>query len=121
MAADKGTYGYASRFLTLSQVTHQPTYRVKFAPEAIADFQDLYDYLLPRAGEADATRYIAGIYAYCLGFAIFPERGRERMERKGLRTVGYRRQATIAFQVHDDTVTIIRLFHRGRKIKLPAS
>ncbi len=95
------------------------TYVVEFAPEAITDFADLYDYLLPRAGDADATRYVAEIYAYCLGFATFPERGQERTERKGLRTVGYRRQATIAFQVRDGTVTIIRLFHRGRKIDLP--
>ncbi|MBP2549451.1 toxin ParE1/3/4 [Neorhizobium galegae] len=94
------------------------THKVTFSPETVADFKDLYDYLLPRAGAMDAERYVADIYAYCLGFATFPERGRRRKERNGLRTVGYRRHATIAFQVHDDTVTIIRLFHRGRQIDL---
>ena len=34
----------------------------------------------------------------------------------GLRLVGYRYKATIAFRVRDDVVQIARVFHNGRNI-----
>jgi plasmid stabilization system protein ParE len=34
----------------------------------------------------------------------------------GLRIVGFHRKATIAFEVADDTVIILRVFHRGRNV-----
>lgn len=33
-----------------------------------------------------------------------------------LRLVGYRRKATIAFQIRGDVVRIVRIYHRGRDI-----
>jgi toxin ParE1/3/4 len=92
----------------------------EFAPEAVADFKAIYDYLTPRAGASVAQRHIAEIYKYCLGFETFPERGVRRPERQGLPTVGYRRLATIAFRVSDDKVTVIRLFCHGQKIEISA-
>jgi plasmid stabilization system protein ParE len=38
----------------------------------------------------------------------------------GLRAVGYRNRATIAFRIKDNTVTIMRIFHGGREIRLTA-
>ncbi|MEN9895835.1 MAG: hypothetical protein RIR97_1687 [Pseudomonadota bacterium] len=91
-------------------------YRVLLSPEAIDDFQGLYDYLLPKAGEAVARDYVGKIYDYCMGFETFPERGTRRDERPGLRIVGFQRKATIAFHVGDGVVTIVRLFHGGQNV-----
>jgi hypothetical protein len=44
-----------------------------------------------------------------------PTRGTRRDDiRAGLRTVGYRRQATIAFAMSDDTVNILGVYYGGR-------
>lgn len=91
---------------------------VQFSPEAVADFKAIYDYLVPRAGSAVAQRHVAEIYQYCMGFETFPERGIRRPERQGLRTVGYRRFATIAFRVSEGKVTILRVFYHGQKVEL---
>jgi toxin ParE1/3/4 len=40
--------------------------------------------------------------------------------RPGLRTLGYRRRATIAFHVEADQVTIVRIFHHGRDVVFSA-
>jgi len=37
--------------------------------------------------------------------------------RPGLRTVGYRRRVTIAFEVADDTVNILGIFYGGQDIE----
>lgn len=91
--------------------------QVRFSERAIADLQDIYDYVAPRGGERVARDHVAQIYACCLDFRTFPERGTRRDDlRPGLRLVGYRRQAIIAFAVLDEQVTILRVLHRGRDI-----
>lgn len=73
-------------------------YAVTFDVAAQADLADLYDYLLPRAGERVADAYVNALLDYCESFAKFPERGtRHDNIQPGLRTVGYRRRATVAF------------------------
>ena len=95
------------------------THTVVFAVEARRDFAALYDYIPPRGGERVARDYVAKIYGYCLGFETFPERGTLRDDiRPGLRTVGFRRKATIAFTVSEDTVTILRMFYAGQDVEL---
>lgn len=92
--------------------------RVGFSEQAIADLQSIYDYIAPRGGQRIARDYVARLYAYCLDFQVFPERGVRRDDlRPGLRLIGYRRQATIAFAVLDNDVTILRVFQRGRDIE----
>ncbi|CAN7202522.1 type II toxin-antitoxin system RelE/ParE family toxin [Rhizobium rhizogenes] len=92
-------------------------YTVVFDVDARADLAELYEYLLPEAGERIARDYIDRLTA----FETFPER---RMRREdispGLRAVGYRNRATIAFRIKDNTVTIMRIFHGGREIRLTA-
>lgn len=39
----------------------------------------------------------------------------------GLRIVGFRRRATVAFLVRQSEVTIIRIFHKGREIDFTGS
>lgn len=92
--------------------------RVGFSKQAIADLQSIYDYIAPRGGERIARDYVARLYAYCLDFRVFPERGVRRDDlRPGLRLIGYRRQATIAFAMLGNNVTILRIFQRGRDIE----
>ncbi|SES14107.1 type II toxin-antitoxin system RelE/ParE family toxin [Rhizobium sp. NFR03] len=92
---------------------------VQFTPEANTDLTELFDYLAPRAGTAITLKYVSDIHRYCLGFALFPERGFAREDlRPGLRVVGFRRRASIVFQVKNEQVTIIRIFHRGRDLRV---
>ena len=79
------------------------------------------DHLVPLAGERTARLFIDRIIDYCGTFETFPLRGSSRDDIKpGLRIVGYRRQASIAFSVTDDTVYILRIFMRGMNFGDPA-
>nr|WP_269456124.1 type II toxin-antitoxin system RelE/ParE family toxin [Rhizobium quercicola] len=92
---------------------------VRFTPEANADLTELFDYLAPRAGSAVALKYVGDIHQHCLSFALFPACGFARNNvSPGLRIVGFRRRASIVFQVQDEQVIIIRIFHRGRDLRV---
>lgn len=94
------------------------THEVIFAPEALADLLDLYDYIAGAGSPAAALAYAEQVRAYCLSFATFPERGTRRDDlRPGLRTVGYRRRVTIAFHVTVETVVIDRILYGGRDVE----
>lgn len=93
-------------------------YTVLFSDDAEEDVAELLAYLLPIAGEQVARRYVDRLIDYCYSFEMFPERGALSDQKPGLRLVGYRRKATIAFQVKSDTVIIARIFHRGRNVDL---
>lgn len=75
------------------------SHTVIFDVAAESDLADLYDYLLPKAGERDASAYVGDIITYCASFETFSERGTRSDKRPGLRTVGFNRKATIAFEV----------------------
>jgi plasmid stabilization system protein ParE len=67
-----------------------------------------------------ANAFIDRIIGYCESFAALPHRGTKREEiRPGLRTVGWRRTVTVAFQVFDTdrTVVILGVFYRGRDVE----
>lgn len=91
------------------------TYKVVFRPLAETDLIELYEYIARDAGFAVAASYIERIEAACMSLANFPERGTKRDDiRPGLRTFGFERRATIAFQVLKTEVTIVRVFYGGR-------
>lgn len=95
------------------------SHKVVFGRRAIDDLEDLLGYLAPEMGVEQARAYVGKIQGYCLGFSTFPERGMLRDDiRPGLRLVGYRYKATIAFFVQEDVVFIARIFHRGRNVDL---
>ena len=97
------------------------TYRVVFSEAAEKDVTELLDYLVPAAGERVARAYVDRLIDYCAGFETFPERGLRRDDlRPGLRIVGYRGRASIAFLVLDDVVTIVPIFHGRRDLAFPA-
>lgn len=89
--------------------------RVRFAPSALADYDELFEWIADRAGIATARRYGGRLRSYCEGFAQFPERGMCRDDiRPGLRLIGFERRITIAFAVIDAEVVILRLLYGGR-------
>jgi toxin ParE1/3/4 len=93
------------------------TFAVEFSASAKADLFAIYDYIAERAGAEIALRFVDAIEDYCLGFANIPERGTRRDDlRKGLRTVGFRRRATILFEVdrEERRVAILGIYYAGR-------
>ncbi len=93
-------------------------YRVVFAPEAASQLDAIYAYIADQAGADIAYRFTDAIIEYCEGFTTFPRRGKLRNDlRPGLRTVGYRKRATIAFAVLDNTITIVGIFYGGQDVE----
>lgn len=93
-------------------------YPVRFLPAAAEDLKKLFDYISPRAGDAVARDFVTRLHGYCLGLDLFPERGTQRDDiRSGLRLLGYRRQATIAFSMQGETVVILRILLRGQDVE----
>ncbi len=91
------------------------TYSVVFSKEAEADLFAIYEYISERAGTHVAIRFVERIEQYCLDFAVAPERGTKRDNlRPGLRTVGFRRRATILFEVRAQEVIIHGVYYAGR-------
>lgn len=90
---------------------------VKFAPEAEAQLVDLYLQLAAAASSRTADSYIDAIVEQCESLRTFPIRGTLRDDiRPGLRTIGFRRRVTIAFEVTDATVVILGIFYGGQDL-----
>lgn len=89
--------------------------RVTYSPSALDQLSELYDYIA-RVGEpASAERFVSSIVDFCDELATFPYRGIARDDlRPGLRVLGFRRRATIAFTADDATVDILGVFYAGR-------
>jgi toxin ParE1/3/4 len=91
------------------------TYQVNFSPEAEEQLAALYRYLAVEASPNIAERYTDAIVTYCEGLATFPHRGNCRDDiRPGLRITNYKRRTVVAFEVSDEYVSIIGIFHGGR-------
>ena len=90
-------------------------HRVIFSPRAEAQLVKLNRDIGDRSAPGIGERYTAAIVKYCLAFSTFPHRGTRRDDIwPGLRTVGYRRRVTIAFEVVDDTVNILGVYYGGQ-------
>ncbi|WP_095201211.1 type II toxin-antitoxin system RelE/ParE family toxin [Mesorhizobium carmichaelinearum] len=95
-------------------------YQVRFHPAAERDIAELLTELTPKAGAETSLRFVGRIIDYCISFETFPERGTRHDDiAPGLRTVGWRRRATIAFEVVGDKVVILRVLYAGRTLELP--
>jgi toxin ParE1/3/4 len=91
------------------------TFEISFRPAAEADLSGLYRHIAAEAGREIAGAYIDRIEAACMALQSFPERGTRRDDiRPGLRTMGFERRATIAFQVLKAEVVIVRIFYGGQ-------
>ena len=88
---------------------------VVLSPDAQADLVDLFDWITSQASSEVALAYGARLEAYIMGFDVASERGtRHDHIRPGLRTTGFERRLTIAFEVTPDRVTILGFFPGGR-------
>jgi toxin ParE1/3/4 len=97
------------------------TFKVIISASAKADLFAIYDYIADRAGADIAFRFVEAIEAYYLGFAYSPERCTRRDDlRAGLRTVGFKRRATILFEVNGGAkqVVILGICYAGRSFEL---
>ena len=95
-------------------------YSVIISDAAEADLRAIYDYIAARAGREIAFRFVERIEHYCLGFADAPERETQRDDlRPGLRTVGFRRRATILFEVRhrERQVVVHGIYYGGRSFE----
>ncbi len=89
--------------------------RVVFRREALAQLEDLYDYVADHGSPQAASDLVDSIVAFCEDLEPFPLRGIARDDiRPGLRTIGYRRRGVVAFLVRDDTVVVLGVFYGGR-------
>ncbi len=93
------------------------SHRIEFSPEALADLNDLYDYIAARSGDANAIGFIDRIETFCQSMTSFPTRGTIRDDLSpGLRVVGFERNSVIAITVTEKVVTILRVFNGGRDV-----
>lgn len=92
-----------------------PQRRVVFRREALAQLDELYDFVAVAGSPMAAANLVDAIVAFCEDLAPFPLRGIARDDiRPGLRTIGFRRRAVVAFVVRDDAVVIVGVFYGGR-------
>lgn len=95
------------------------SYTVRFTPEALRQLDALEAHIGRVASGAVAARYVDSILDYCETLHAFPHRGTRRDDiRPGLRTLGYRRRLTIAFEVTAETVNIIGIFYGGQDYEM---
>lgn len=93
------------------------SYEVIFDPAARQDLEAIFNYIESRAGADVAERFVSRLYERCMSLTHTAERGTRRDElRRGLRTMGYRRRATILFQVERSRkqVIILGVYYGGR-------
>ena len=92
------------------------TWRVVYSPRARQQLTDLYLWIAEQSGFPErAEGYVSAIFDYCDGLAELPMIGLSRDDlRPGLRTIGFRRRAVIAFAVHEATVEIHGVYYGGQ-------
>ena len=92
--------------------------RVVLSPRAETDVAEMYAYISDQSGEARADIVVNRLLVACQKLDMFPEQGIRRDDlHPGLRVMGYRRQATIAFVVEADRVIIHGILGKGRDLE----
>lgn len=93
------------------------TYRVTLSPDAENDLASIYRHLLKVSSRTRAEDVLGQLTGACRNLRHFPLRGVKRDDlRPGVRTIGYRRWASIAFVVEADEVVILQVAWRGRDV-----
>src|SRR5215203_2858669 len=89
-------------------------YRVTIRPEAEEDIAKIYD-VIAEKNPAAAMRFVDGIRDISMSLDHCPRRCKPRDDvAAGVRTLIYRKRATIAYRILDDTVEVTRVFYAGR-------
>ena len=89
--------------------------RVVYSPQAQCHLIGLYDWNAGESGfPSRAEAYVSALMDQCDALADFPLIGRARDDiRPGLRTVGFRRRAVIAFAVTDEVIEVVGIYYGG--------
>lgn len=90
-------------------------YSVFYSKRSEAQLASIYRYIARKSSQQIAVGYISALREYCDRLDRFPMRGTEITP--GVRTVGFRHSATIAFRISTDTVTILAVYYRGRNVR----
>jgi len=89
--------------------------RVVLRPDARADLNSIFDWVEQSSGPERALDYVQQIRRHYLDLRDFPHRGTDRSDMApGLRTLAFKRRATIAYMIQGDAVLILRILHKGR-------
>lgn len=92
-------------------------YHVRYAPEARAQLDALFQYIAHEASPDIAWRFTDAIVDRCESLSDYALRGTPRDDiRPGLRTLPFRRRVTIAYMVQGAEVTILAVFYGGQNI-----
>lgn len=94
---------------------------VAFSPEALSQLVELQRYIVAEASPAIAARYTDALVSFCERLSLFPFRGRARNDiREGVRLTTFKSRTVVAYQVADDAVTVIGVFHGGQEYDGPS-
>lgn len=86
-----------------------------FSPEAEAQLIELFRYIAGAASPGTAAHYTDAIVSYCEGLSMSLLRDTRRDDiRAGLRVTNYKKRTVIAFDVSDETVSILGIFYGGQ-------
>jgi toxin ParE1/3/4 len=91
------------------------TRQLRYHPVALEQLDTLWDYIAAARSPEVAEGYLSSIFEFCDGLNDFPSRGVARDDlRPGLRTIGFRRRAVIAFVLTETAVEIVGFYYGGR-------
>lgn len=93
------------------------THSIAYSPEALGELKAILDYIAAQSSTRVAEAYVQRITTFCNALSTFPNRGTLRDDvRPGVRTIGFERRVTVAFEVSDQTVLILHVLYGGRDL-----
>jgi len=92
-------------------------FEVVLAGQPADDLFAIWCFVADRSGTVRADEVDARLRAACLALADFPNRGTSRDDlAPGLRSVPFRRRATIYYRVTRSRVEIVRVLYAGKDV-----
>lgn len=84
--------------------------RIVLRRKALAQLEELEDFVVEAGSPVAAADLVDTLVAFCEDLAPFPLRGSDRDDiRPGVRTIGFRRRAVVAFAVREYAVVILEV------------
>lgn len=92
-------------------------YRVVFAPRVWQQLDQLRAYVTEHSAADMADRLVSDIIDRCLTLSAFTQRGTPRDDiRPGLRSIPFRRRATIGYVIEGDDVVVVTVAYAGQDL-----
>jgi len=91
------------------------SWRVQFAPEALAQLRELEQRIDDAGAPLSAERSVDSIVDFCMKLQTFAARGVARDDLlPGLRITHFRKRAIIAYLLETEVVSIVGVFYGGQ-------